>query len=105
MPFPFGARSSGFQLDSVETSGETYLMNGRSENAQHYLIASAIHGEILSERVVRDGREPLCKTYRKYTICENWLVPTEVECATEDGGTTVTWKLIKPALRATPRHL
>ena len=104
MPFPFGARSSGFQLDTVITSGDTYLLNGRSANARHFLVASAIRGEILTERIERDGRESLLKTYRKYTICEDWLVPTEVHCETEESGVSLTWKLIKPALRAAPRN-
>jgi hypothetical protein len=104
MPFPFGARSSGFQLDTVITSGETYLLNGRSANARHFLVASAIRGEILTERIEREGREPLLKTYRKYVIREDWLVPTEVQCETEESGISLTWKLIKPALRAAPRN-
>ena len=104
MPFPFGARSSGFQLDTVITSKDTYLLDGRSANAEHTLVASAIRGEILTERIERDGREPLLKTYRKYTICKGWLVATEVKCETEKRDVSLTWRLIKPELRTAPRH-
>lgn len=103
MPFPLGGRASGFQLDSIIVSGESYILHGHSANTKHQLTASAIRGEILSERVQREGRTPLIKTFRKYKVSADWLVPTEVRCETEDGSVSLTWKMAKPVLRALPR--
>lgn len=103
MPFPLGGRSGGFQLDTVMISGDTYILCGRTETADHRLVASARRAEILREEVKRDGREPLIKTFRKYEMLQGWLVPVEVTCSTEDLRVCLIWKFHKPVLRALPR--
>jgi len=103
MPFPLGGRTGVFQLDTVAASGDTYTFYGRTDKASHRLTASARRGEILQERVEHDGREPLIKVFRRYEVCQGWLVPTEVACSTEDGRVCLTWKMEKPVLRTLPR--
>jgi hypothetical protein len=103
IPFPFGERSSGFQLDTVISSGDMYTLEGRSEETEHQLIASARGGEILQERVERSGRESLVKTFRHYVARQGWLVPTEVVCQTDDNRFCLTWKIKEPVLQAVPR--
>jgi hypothetical protein len=103
MPFPLGSRSGGFQLDTAVASSDTYVLSGRSEATTHRLLASARRGEILREKVERDGREVLIKTFRRYEVHDGWLVPVEVTCSTEDARVCLTWKIKKPVLRALPR--
>jgi hypothetical protein len=103
IPFPLGGRTGAFRLDTVEVSGDTYVLYGRTDGAIHRLTASARRGEILRERVEHDGREPLVKIFRRYEICEGWLVPTEVTCTTEDERVSLTWKMKRPVLRVLPR--
>jgi hypothetical protein len=103
MPFPLGSRSGGFQLDTAVASSDMYVLSGHSGGAAHRLVASACRAEILREKVERDGREVLIKTFRKYEVHDGWLVPVEVTCSTEDARVSLTWKIKKPVLRATPR--
>ncbi|MFH1011319.1 MAG: hypothetical protein V1784_08810 [bacterium] len=103
IPFPLGGRTGAFQLDTVMTSGDRYVLRGRTEVAHYELVASARRGEILQERVERAGRESLTKTFRHYVVRSGWLVPTEVACETDDGRFRLIWKMEKPILRAIPR--
>jgi len=103
MPFPLGSRSGGFQLDTAVASSDMYILSGHSGGAAHRLVASARRAEILREKVERDGREVLIKTFRKYEVHDGWLVPVEVTCSTEDARVCLTWKIKKPVLRAMPR--
>jgi len=103
IPFPLGGRTGAFQMDTVMTSGERYILRGRTDVALHELVASPRRGEILKERVERAGRESLTKTFRRYVVRSGWLVPTEVACETDDGRFRLIWKMEKPVLRALPR--
>jgi hypothetical protein len=105
LPFPASGRVGGLAMDSIwrEGSHERVLIAG--ESSQHVLEISRSTGFIDKEWVMRRGREPVIKEFRKNRTMDGWPVPVKVTCTDTSGHFSLTWSLKGMTLDAEPYEL
>lgn len=103
LPFPVGGRSGGFQVDTLWHDGQRSWIIGRSEDAEYRFTLDNRTGHVTTERVNRNGRDPVVKRYQRVRRFDGWPIARRVVCSDTTGGVSVTWRLGEIALDAERR--
>ncbi len=104
LPFPVAGRSAGFQVDSLD-SGKDLLVHGHSDDASYSLTITHRSGSVSTERIKRNGYDPVIKYYSRYQWINGWPLARRIVCQDTSGSVTLIWYLSDIALDAAPQIL